>query len=321
MILRSLLLFGLVVQLVFASPFASSYRKDVRPLVIWHGLGDSHSSAGMLEFAELIKSVHPGIFIHAVRVEESIEADQRAGWFGNVEEQITKVSEQLASIKELKGGFDAIGFSQGGQFLRAYVEIYNSPPVHNLITFGSQHMGISDIPGCKPGDILCRLAANAARAGVYTSWAQTHLVQAQYFRDHKNLDLYLATNHFLPTINNEVPSILKNNTYKANLVSLSNLVLVAFSEDQTVVPKESSWFGSFAPPDENVEEGTIIPLKEQPLYVEDWIGVRTLDESGRLALEICEGRHMALSRACWEPLVTTYAGGSLRAKDTLVVQS
>lgn len=167
----------------------------------------------------------------------------------------------------------------GGQFLRAYVEIYNSPPVNNLITFGSQHMGISDIPGCKPGDYLCRLAANAARAGVYTSWAQTHLVQvsehqsdhplkpseqvsqAQYFRDHKNLDLYLASNHFLPTINNEVPSILKNNTYKANLESLSNLVLVLFSEDQTVVPKESSWFGSFAPPDEDVEEGTIIDLK------------------------------------------------------------
>lgn len=34
----------------------------------------------MLEFMELIKKVHPGIFIHSVRVEETIEADQRAGW-------------------------------------------------------------------------------------------------------------------------------------------------------------------------------------------------------------------------------------------------
>lgn len=57
-------------------------------------------------------------------------------------EQIDFVAEQIANITELKDGFDAIGFSQAGQFLRAYVERYNSPPVHNLITFGSQHMGM-----------------------------------------------------------------------------------------------------------------------------------------------------------------------------------
>lgn len=61
--------------------------------------------------------------------------------YGNVNEQIDLVAEQIANVTELKDGFDAIGFSQGGQFLRAYVERYNTPPVHNLITFGSQHMG------------------------------------------------------------------------------------------------------------------------------------------------------------------------------------
>ena len=61
--------------------------------------------------------------------------------YGNVNEQIDLVAEQITNVTELKDGFDAIGFSQGGQFLRAYVERYNTPPVHNLITFGSQHMG------------------------------------------------------------------------------------------------------------------------------------------------------------------------------------
>lgn len=65
----------------------------------------------------------------------------------------------------------------GGQFLRAYVERYNDPPVHNLITFGSQHMGVSDIPGCKPLDLTCQLARRAALGGVYTPWAQSHIVQ------------------------------------------------------------------------------------------------------------------------------------------------
>lgn len=65
----------------------------------------------------------------------------------------------------------------GGQFWRAYVERYNNPPVHNLLTFGSQHMGISDIPLCRPLDLVCQAARRAARAGVYTEWAQKNLIQ------------------------------------------------------------------------------------------------------------------------------------------------
>jgi palmitoyl-protein thioesterase len=114
--------------------------------------------------------------------------------YGNVNEQIEQVANQLADVEELEDGFDAIGFSQGlslnklclfvmieckqaGQFLRAYVERYNAPPVHNLITFGSQHMGVSDVPPCSPGDFLCQIARRAVKSGVYSNWAQNNLVQ------------------------------------------------------------------------------------------------------------------------------------------------
>lgn len=66
-----------------------------------------------------------------------------------------------------------------GQFFRAYVERYNSPPVNNLITFGSQHMGIADLPACKPFDVPCQIARRAARNGVYTTWAQANIVQVR----------------------------------------------------------------------------------------------------------------------------------------------
>lgn len=119
----------------------------------------------MVEFGELIAKMHPGIFIHSVYIEEDQDQDRKAGFvrcmplrslrnsptrfsqYGNVNEQIDFVAQQVANITELKDGFDAIGFSQGGQFLRAYVERYNNPPVHNLITFGSQHMGTRFIEG------------------------------------------------------------------------------------------------------------------------------------------------------------------------------
>jgi hypothetical protein len=34
--------------------------------------------------------------------------------FGNVDEQLAAVAEQLAAVPELRGGFDGLGFSQGG---------------------------------------------------------------------------------------------------------------------------------------------------------------------------------------------------------------
>lgn len=231
--------------------------------------------------------------------------------------------------------------ASGGQFLRAYAERYNNPPIRNLITFGSQHMGIADMPACKPYDVLCQVARNVARAGVYNEWAQQNLVQvrpppillpharplislcisvqAQYFRDPAQLPKYLAANHFLTSINNEVPAT-RNATYAAHLAQLETLVLVLFERDRTVVPKESAWFGSYAPPppedtegvEEEEEEEKIVPMREQPLYKEDWIGLRALDEHGRVVLESCDSEHMHLSTECWKPLVEKYVGSPRR---------
>ncbi|KAF8518754.1 alpha/beta-hydrolase, partial [Gautieria morchelliformis] len=306
---------------------AATQNTSLTPLVIWHGLGDSHMSPGMLEFMSLVRNIHPGLFIHSIYVEEDLDNDQRAGWFGNVDEQLTGVAEQLADVPELQGGFDGIGFSQGGQFLRAYVERHNNPPVHSLITFGAQHMGVADLPACKPLDVMCQLARNAASTGVYTTWAQKNIIPAQYYRDTSQLPTYLSSNHFLTSINNEVPDS-RNHTYAQNFASLSNLVLVLFSQDKTVVPKESAWFGSYAPADESQVSSTpaLVPMKRQPLYSEDWIGLKQLDQAGRVKLVSCDGEHMQIARNCWEPIVKQYLakskkddGGSTRS--SLLVQS
>ncbi|KAH9485265.1 Palmitoyl-protein thioesterase 1 [Psilocybe cubensis] len=311
-----------LVSVVFLSSIvlvSSLPRLTPRPLVLWHGLGDSYSSPGMLEFASLVKDVHPGIFVHSVFIEEDFDKDRQAGFYGNINEQVEFVATQLAGIPELKGGFDAIGFSQGGQFLRAYVERYNDPPVNNLITFGSQHMGISDIPVCGRYDLLCQIARRSAKQAVYGAWAQNNLVQAQYFRDPWNMEKYFTANQFLTSINNEVAAT-RNATYAHNLSSLNNLVLVLFTEDKTVVPKESSWFGSQIVEEDwgrseqgvlaatnVISEHAILPLRRQPIYLEDWIGLRELDARNGIVFVTCKGEHMQLS-GCWKELVIKYAG-------------
>ncbi|KAF8348139.1 palmitoyl-protein thioesterase [Amanita rubescens] len=302
----------MIFLLLFA--FAVSGALAVRPLVIWHGMGDSYASKGMDNFMARIEDIHPGIFIHSIYVDQDLGKDKEATFYGNVNEQVESAAAQLAAIPQLQGGFDAIGFSQGGQFLRAYVERYNRPPVNNLITFGSQHMGVSDLPACRPYDFLCQLARQAAKSAVYGSWAQEHVVQAQYFRDPSDYEEYLTSNHFLTSINNEIVG-LRNATYGDNLALLKKLVLVVFTKDTMVVPKESAWFGA-----EPIEEGDeaqgrllieekIIPMRGQQLYVEDWIGLRRLDELGRIKFESCEGGHMQIGE-CWEQILEGNVGGS-----------
>lgn len=54
---------------------------------------------------------------------------------------------------------------------------------------------------------------------------------------------YLRYNVFLADINNERTA--KNALYRDNLASLELLVLVRFSEDYTVVPRDSAWFAFY----------------------------------------------------------------------------
>lgn len=77
---------------------------------------------------------------------------RRATFFGCADDQVATVCAQLAALPDLTDRtrnpsrrFDAIGFSQGGQFLRAVVERCNGVglggvTVRNLITLGSQHV-------------------------------------------------------------------------------------------------------------------------------------------------------------------------------------
>ena len=55
---------------------------------------------------------------------------------------------------------------------------------------------------------------------------------------------------------------MKNETYKVNLNKLENLVLVMFSNDTMVVPRESSHFGFYAAG----QDQTVVPLQQTQIY-------------------------------------------------------
>jgi palmitoyl-protein thioesterase len=122
----------------------------------------------MMRLVSSLKSALPGVFVHSIRIGDSPEEDRKKSLLDGMNRQITEVCRQLASIPELADGFNAIGISQGGQFIRAYVERCNAPKVKLLITLGSQHQGVMALPGCTENNtdqsaLSIEEAENAAR--------------------------------------------------------------------------------------------------------------------------------------------------------------
>jgi palmitoyl-protein thioesterase len=277
------------------------FPDDPLPVVIWHGLGDNYAAEGLASIGELVEKIHPGTYVYNIRLDDNPSADASATFFGNVTTQLEKVCADLAAdnILSTAPAIDAIGFSQGGQFLRGYVERCNQPPVRSLLTFGSQHNGISEFEQCASTDWLCRSRTALLTSGTWTSLAQSRLVPAQYFRDPAHLDKYLQQSNFLADINNE--RTFKNSVYRTNLASLKNFAMYLFSEDETVVPKESAWFAE-------VDDGEVTMLHDRPIYKEDWIGLRELDDRGALSFQVLQGKHMHLSEAALADAFDKYLG-------------
>lgn len=55
-----------------------------------------------------------------------------------------------------------------------------------------------------------------------------------------------------------------NEDYRTNLKKLENFVMVKFLQDSMVVPRESEWFGFYAP-GQDIE---VLPLQQTQLYLE-----------------------------------------------------
>ncbi|KPM40136.1 hypothetical protein AK830_g6446 [Neonectria ditissima] len=271
------------------------------PLVIWHGLGDAFNADGIKQVGELADAIHPGTFVYTVALGADANSDRQATFFGNITEQLDAVCEALAAhpILSTAPAVDAIGFSQGGQFLRGYVERCNAPPIRSLVTFGSQHNGITKFRACGNNDWLCKGAMALLRFNTWSNMVQSRLIPAQYYRDPEDYDSYLEHSNFLADINNERE--LKNVQYKANLASLTNFVMYLFEDDTTAIPKESAWF-------EEVNGTEIIPLRARKLYQEDWIGLRELDRKGGLKFRSITGEHMQITEQALNDTMIDFFG-------------
>ena len=187
--------------------------------------------------------------------------------------QVEELKDTIYKIPELKNGFDFIGISQGGLIGRAYVQKYNHESyycVNTLITLVTPHGGVYD--------------KNLNLINFYTKKMQSSLSFSNYWRNPKELTQFLTHSSFLADANNE--RLNKNETYKKNIMSLENFVMVYSPNDEIIKPPET---GIFATYDKKLH---IIDLKSSDLYKKDWLGLKYLDQNKKLFFEKTNCTHV-----------------------------
>ncbi|KAH9618400.1 hypothetical protein KSS87_010579 [Heliosperma pusillum] len=282
----------------------------------WLGIGDKCTHRGMKQFTKHLSewSGSDGYCVYVISsslffpLPTSAQLEIGDGvwdsWFMPLEDQSQIVCDKVKGMKELSQGYNIVGLSQGNLIGRAVIEFCEGGPlvfilfryifqclkqVKNFISLGGPHAGIASVPLCGSG-IFCKLADTLIQSEVYSDYIQAHLAPSGYLKIPSNMDGYLDKCRFLPKLNNEVPGE-RNSTYKKRFSSLENLVLIMFEDDTVLVPKETSWFGYY--PDG--EFSPVLLPNETKLYIEDWIGLKTLDDAGKVKFVSVAGNHLGIS--------------------------
>ncbi|XP_069128388.1 palmitoyl-protein thioesterase 1-like [Argopecten irradians] len=250
----------------------------VTPVVMWHGMGDSCCNPmTMGSIKNMIETEISNIYVNSLMIGSNNVSEIANSFIMPVNTQITMACDIIRKDPKLRNGYHAIGFSQGGLFLRAVAQRCPNPPMLNLVSVGGQHQGVYGFPGCPGTNVnhLCSITKDHLNQDPYNSDIQENLVVAQYWQDPFRMDKYRQTSRFLADINQEKT---KNATYKANLQKLQNFVMVKFTQDTVVMPIETEWFGFYKPG----QDKEVVPLQNTPLYTEDWLGLKAMDDAKRL---------------------------------------
>ncbi|KAL5241674.1 hypothetical protein ACI65C_009084 [Semiaphis heraclei] len=271
--------------------YANQINAGSPPVVLWHGMGDS--CCNPLSLGRIIKVLQKNLgndsYVKSLQIGKSFEQDVKNSFFMNVNLQVKDACNQISVDPKLSSGYNAIGFSQGAQFLRAVAQRCPYPPMLHLISIGGQHQGVFGMPRCLySSHKWCEYIRLVLNKEAYAKWVQNSLVQAEYWHDPIKESDYIKGSNFLADINNER---VINKNYRDNLLKLRNFIMVMFTNDTMVIPKESEWFAFYSPG----QDKEIMPLEQTVSYLTDRLGLKVLEESGRLHFLSVPGNHLQFS--------------------------
>ena len=258
------------------------------PTAMFHGLGDACENPGMESIDKMLEQ-GTGATVKCIEV-NTIGGGEIFGNFETIAEEGCK---KIAADPLFKGEFNVIGLSQGGLLARYIVEECEMPgKVRNMVTMGGPHMGTDAIPHCFSG-LICDGVNTVAKKLVYSKVVQDWLGPAGYFRDINNYAGYLTGSVFLPKMNNEHKAYRESQfgaLRTQRMSDLNSVYLGMFTKDTMIYPKETAWFQSVN------EHGQVVPLQDSDFYKNDFIGLKALNDTGKVTFASFEGEHLQFTR-------------------------
>ena len=273
---------------LFGSIF-SSY-----PIAVFHGLGDLCLNPGMGQFTK-----------HLGEQTDSISHCFESGgslldFVTSFNTQAEKACNHLKANKDFYGKeISVVGLSQGSLIARYIIEECDfGGKVKRYVSIGGPQMGVAAFPHCESG-IACNIINSITDSLVYTTAIQNHVGPAGYFHDYKREDAFRKGSTFLASLNNEVEND-KAETYKFNISSLEKMVLIKFSQDTMIIPRETVWFQFYD------SEKNLLPFEKTDVYENDLLGLKTLHQSGNIEFFEIEGDHLQFSTGDVDRLMVPY---------------
>lgn len=234
-------------------------------VVLMHGILTGSGSMEIIKHR--IEEKHPGTVVYNVNRFESWSSLESM-WH-----QVLEIGLDVANISASHPeGINLIGYSQGGLVARGIVETFSNVSVSTFISLSSPQAGQYG------AGFLHLVFPGLVKETVYElfySKVGQHTSVGNYWNDPYHQPLYETYCMFLPYLNNHKQS-KKSEEFKANMLRLKRLVLIGGPDDDVITPWQSSQFGYY-----NANE-TVIELRNQEIYKDDKIGLKSLDESGRL---------------------------------------
>ncbi|CAK1603501.1 unnamed protein product [Parnassius mnemosyne] len=262
MTLKLIILFNLFINV------SLSYK----PVILVHGIMTGSGSMEIIKYR--IQEKHPGTIIY------NVNRFERWSSLETMWHQVLEIGQDIANISsQHPEGINVIGYSQGGLVARGIIQTFSNISVDTFISLSSPQAGqygAGFLHVVFPG-----LVKETAYELFYSRVGQ-HTSVGNYWKDPYHQKLYETYSVFLPYLNNHIMSD-KSADFKANILKLKRLVLIGGPDDQVITPWQSRYFGYYS-----VNE-TVVEMKSQDIYLEDTIGLRTLDESGRLHIVTVPG--------------------------------
>lgn len=236
-------------------------------VVVIHGVLTGSDSMELI--SNRIQEMHPGTQIY--------NTPRYAGWSSleSMWHQVEEIGMDVISVgAAFPEGINLVGYSQGGLLARTILQRFPGHNVRNFISLSSPQAGQygTQFLHLFFPNLVCQTAYE-----LFYSKIGQHTSIGNYWNDPHHQELYYKYSTFLPYVNNEKNST-KMPMYKQGLTKLERMVLVGGPEDGVITPWQSSHFGYY-----DVNE-TVIDMRDRRIYKDDLIGLKTLDESGRLVL-------------------------------------